>query len=384
MEHRVHVVVMAEAAVGPQPYRHRLVAAIHGHQVDVHVHEEVGLGRLPRDLHVLTLVGLPDVCETFGVLGVEVPEALRPERAEHPLPDDRFDLLPGHPAVERVRHQELHVLDATAGRQLEDLLQYQLPHVRWVHRRQGQRDVVERDREPHPRAKELRERLRTQRVHDRVPDRAADVGERRERVGRVHHPRAEREPLDAEALAAMHQQRRRPLVHLEHEARPGHESSLGSNATFGVPSRPALMAWSIASRQLPSGYVAPSTPSRSTSAATDMARSNAERRSPFTRSIPDAYAPITSSSRNHTGVRSAPATGSPASTTRPPARVVRRARSREPRVPAHSMPTSTPPRRNAPPRSGWSRNAREPRRTADTASRGPTTSVAPYRRARSR
>ena len=52
------VVVVAEAAVAGQAGGHALVAAVHGHQVDVDVDEQVRLGRPPVDLDVLALVGL--------------------------------------------------------------------------------------------------------------------------------------------------------------------------------------------------------------------------------------------------------------------------------------------------------------------------------------
>ena len=61
VHHRLGVVVVAQALVRRQPDRHRLVAAVHRHQVDVDVDEQVGLGRPPVDLDVLALVGEADV-----------------------------------------------------------------------------------------------------------------------------------------------------------------------------------------------------------------------------------------------------------------------------------------------------------------------------------
>ena len=84
--------------------------------------------------------------------------------------------------------------------------------------------------------------------------------EPRQRVRRVDHPRAERELLEPEPLALVDEERRRALVDFENETRSCHvcvslfgQSSLGSNATFSVPSLPAPSAWSIASRQRRSG-----------------------------------------------------------------------------------------------------------------------------------
>ncbi len=53
--HGQRVVVVAEAPVAGQPGGHALVAAVHGHQVDVDVDEQVALGGPPVDLHVLVL-----------------------------------------------------------------------------------------------------------------------------------------------------------------------------------------------------------------------------------------------------------------------------------------------------------------------------------------
>src|SRR6185312_17353229 len=101
-----------------------------------------------------------------------------------------------------------------------------------------------------------------------VLDRGVEVVDPRQRVRRVDHARAERELLHAVALALVDEQRRRPLVHLEHESWSWHVDrspcgqSWGRNATLNVPSAPADIAWSSASRQPASGYVAPTSCSR--------------------------------------------------------------------------------------------------------------------------
>ena len=51
------VVVVAQAPVAGEAGGHALVAAVHGHQVDVDVDQQVGLGGPPVDLHVLAVVG---------------------------------------------------------------------------------------------------------------------------------------------------------------------------------------------------------------------------------------------------------------------------------------------------------------------------------------
>ena len=57
----VGVVVVAQALVAGQAGGHALVAAVHGHQVDVDVDEQVAGGRPLVDLDVLALVGVAEV-----------------------------------------------------------------------------------------------------------------------------------------------------------------------------------------------------------------------------------------------------------------------------------------------------------------------------------
>ena len=68
------VVVVPEAPVAGQPGGHALVPAVHGHQVDVDVDQQVAVGGPLVDLHVLALVGESQVDEVVGVLGVVLGE----------------------------------------------------------------------------------------------------------------------------------------------------------------------------------------------------------------------------------------------------------------------------------------------------------------------
>ena len=92
MHHRVAVVVMAQRLVRRQPDRHRLVAAVHRDQVDVHVDQQVALGGPLVDLDVLAGVGQADVQQVVAVLGVVVGEPVGPEGQEDPLADGPPDL----------------------------------------------------------------------------------------------------------------------------------------------------------------------------------------------------------------------------------------------------------------------------------------------------
>ena len=150
--HGLGVVVVAQALVAGEPRGHALVAAVHGHQVDVHVDQQVGLGGPLVDLHVLALVGHAQVEEVVGVLGVVLGEqAVRGEGVVDTVADGVAQLGLGHPPVEGEGHDELDVVDPGLGRQVEHLLDHQLADVGALHGRQRQRDVVEGDGQLHAR-----------------------------------------------------------------------------------------------------------------------------------------------------------------------------------------------------------------------------------------
>ena len=237
VQHRLHVVMVLEAPVAREPDRHRLVPAVHRHQVHVHVHDQIGLGGALADLHVLAVVGRADVSEGVAVLGVEVREVVRVEAAVHALADHPLDLRGVHPTVQRGGHDQLHVLDARPSRHLDHVLQDPLPDVRGRHGRKRDRDVVDRDRELHPGAQEVGQRLRvSHRMAQRMLDRAVHVADPGKGIGRVHHARAEGELLHAEALPLVHQQGRCAFVHIT--SRPNATTSSCRSARPTTPRHP--------------------------------------------------------------------------------------------------------------------------------------------------
>ena len=150
VQHRVDVVVVLEALVRRQAHGNRLVPPVHRDQVHVDVDDQVRFGGPTVDLDVFLLVGLADVLQVVLVLGIVVGEVGRIEASEHAFPHRALDLLGGHPSVERVGDDQLQVLDAGARGHLDHLLDDQLADVRSFHRRERDRYVVERDRQPHP------------------------------------------------------------------------------------------------------------------------------------------------------------------------------------------------------------------------------------------
>src|SRR5207249_11860225 len=72
----------------------------------------------------------------------------------------------------------------------------------------------------------------------RVADGAGDVPDGRQRVGGVDDLGPQGELLEPEALAFVNEQRRRPLVDLQHEPRSGHPVPLASPSRLAGRTRP--------------------------------------------------------------------------------------------------------------------------------------------------
>ena len=109
----LHVVVVAQAAVRRQAGGRRLPAAVHGDEVDVHVDDQVALGRPAVDLHLLAVRRGAEVGHAVGVLGVVVVE--QPAWGEgvvDAVADGVAQLGLGHAPVEGEGGDEVDVVDA--------------------------------------------------------------------------------------------------------------------------------------------------------------------------------------------------------------------------------------------------------------------------------
>ncbi len=256
--HRLGIVVMTQAPIAGEAGRHALVAAVHGDEVDVDVHQEVRRGRPLVDLHVLTLVGLAQVDEVVRVLGVVLgEEAVRGERVVDAVPERVTQFLLGHAAMQGQSGDEDDVVHARLCRHVQHRLNDHLPDVRGFHRRQGQGHVVEADGELHAGAEQRRQGVSVaDRVQQRVANGPVGVVDRLHRLGRVNHPAALGERLEREPLAVPEQGRWGGRVHLEDEAGSA-AHQVGpfptSNAIFTAPRRPAAPAWATASSKRVSG-----------------------------------------------------------------------------------------------------------------------------------
>ena len=124
-----------------------------------------------------------------GVLGVVlVEQAARRERVVHAVADGVAQLGLGHPPVQGEGADQVDVVDAGLGGEVEHGLDDALADVGPAHLRQRQADVVERDRQLHAREQQRRQRVLVDRVEQGVADRAVDVVERRQRLGRRRSP----------------------------------------------------------------------------------------------------------------------------------------------------------------------------------------------------
>ncbi len=157
------------------------MASVHGHQVDVDVDQQVGLGGPLVDLHVLALIGLAQVGHAVGILGVVLEQqAVRGEGVVDPVADGVAQLGFGHAPVQGQGADQHHVVHPGGGRQVQHRFDDPLAVVGSLHRRQRQRDVVEGDGEPHAREQQLRQRRAVaERVEQGVPDGVVGILERR-------------------------------------------------------------------------------------------------------------------------------------------------------------------------------------------------------------
>src|SRR5438445_719288 len=139
-----------------------------------------------------------------------------------------------------------------------------------------QRQVVEGDGELHATAERRLGRVVLGRLAERSLDGTLWMGDRLQRVGRIHDPGTEGQLLEAHALTELKQHRRSVAIDLDDCSWARHQILNGrrSNATFTAPSRPALIAYAIASRYSPRPKSGPVSFSRCRSGAASIASSN--------------------------------------------------------------------------------------------------------------
>jgi hypothetical protein len=120
--------------------------------------------------------------------------------------------------MQRVGDDELDVVHAGLGREREDALEDHLARIGERHRRQRQRDVVDADRELHPRTELRAQRVRVLRVLECVGDRLLGVLQRVDGLRWVDDAAPGRETFETEPFTEVEERRRRAPVHLEDES----------------------------------------------------------------------------------------------------------------------------------------------------------------------
>jgi hypothetical protein len=183
------------------------VAAVHRHEVEVHVDRQIALGDAAIHLDQLAVRRVPEDDHAVRIAAVVVVEAIRPVLAPHLLADHPLDLGIGHPAVEAERDDDVNVVDAVVGEHLAHDLEHELPDIGRAHDRQRHRDVIDRDRDLHPRRQHRVQRIGVLGMVQRVADRRARVRHAGHRPFRVDDTRPDREILDQEVLAVEHDPR---------------------------------------------------------------------------------------------------------------------------------------------------------------------------------
>ena len=193
---RADVVVMPQTLVRRESHGDRLVPAVHRHQVDVQVDEQVGLDRAPRQPHFLAMIGLAKHRKLGAILGVEVVEPVRPVLLERALTNDTANLRFRHPPMQRGRDHEMNVVNPVVGQRLQHLVEQALANVGPAHLRQRQADVVDRDRHAHVGTQLREQRILVLGMKQGVANRLVGVGERVQRRRRINHARADWQLLE--------------------------------------------------------------------------------------------------------------------------------------------------------------------------------------------
>ena len=131
--------------------RDRFVTAIHWHQINVGIDQQIAFGCAPIEIKRFLVPGLADLDHPFVPLGVVVVIAIGIELVINLRADHAFHFPWRHFAVQRIRDDDVHVIDAMAGQHIEHNLENGLTNIWCGHGRQRQTDVVNCNRHLHPR-----------------------------------------------------------------------------------------------------------------------------------------------------------------------------------------------------------------------------------------
>ena len=97
------------------------MAPVHGHQIDVHVNEEIGLGDTAVDPDPFTQLGFAELNQAIRVLAVVAVEPVRVVRIEDRPAYAPADFKWLHAPVEGIRDHNLEVIDPRGVKHCEEL-----------------------------------------------------------------------------------------------------------------------------------------------------------------------------------------------------------------------------------------------------------------------
>ena len=184
------------------------MAAVHRHEVDVDVDQQVAFRAATIQDERLFVSRLADLDETVGPLGVVVVITIGIVVGEDPRPDHALHFPLGHLPVQGIGDDDVNVVDAVTGEHVEHDLEHRLANVGRRHRRQRQTDVVNRDGDAHARFELRKQRIAAERMIERVTDGSFTIRQTFDRRVRIDHTRSDRQVFENEVFAGRHDARR--------------------------------------------------------------------------------------------------------------------------------------------------------------------------------
>ena len=92
---------------------------VHGHQIDIHVDDEIALSGSSAEVDVFPVGGFTEDHHAVGIFCVEVVEkTLGGERVVHPVANRVTQFVLGHPPMDRQRCDQVYVIDSGFGCQV--------------------------------------------------------------------------------------------------------------------------------------------------------------------------------------------------------------------------------------------------------------------------
>ena len=127
--------MMAQTRIRREADRDRLMPAIHRHQVDVEIDDQVGIGGALGEPDILAMIGLAHHRQLGAIFGVEVVEAIRPKLLERFFADHAANFRFSHAPMQRSSDDEVHIVDAVIRQRLHHLVEQAFANVGTAHRR---------------------------------------------------------------------------------------------------------------------------------------------------------------------------------------------------------------------------------------------------------